>query len=176
MKKGDIWISAVLYLALGVIILTIVLATSLPVINKLKDKNTIVQTKNLLSDIDQNIRAVYTEGAGSQRPITLSINQGEFKIDSTGEKIIWFIDDSRYSETQPGASLQEGNLMINTEKSQVEGRYIITLTLDYSSLLDLESELQQISGEQSFLIRNTGNSDNPDYLSQPRSLIEVIPL
>ena len=38
-KKGDIWVSAILYFGLGIIVIAILLAAGLPVINKLKDKN-----------------------------------------------------------------------------------------------------------------------------------------
>tara|TARA_Y100000310_G_scaffold327446_1_gene393838 strand:- start:18989 stop:19516 length:528 start_codon:yes stop_codon:yes gene_type:complete len=162
MKKAEIWISAVLYMALGIIILTIVLATSLPVVNKLKDKNTVVQTKNLMFNLDQNIRALYTEGPGSQRPIDLSINRGEFIINSDEETITWTLEDSRYIEVEPGASVKEGNLEIFTKKTPQQGKYEVKLKLDYKislteSLLDLDSELDQISGDQMFLIRNNGD-------------------
>ena len=34
-KRGDIWISAVLYMALGIIVIALILAASLPVIDRL---------------------------------------------------------------------------------------------------------------------------------------------
>tara|TARA_Y100000310_G_scaffold321893_1_gene380174 strand:- start:415 stop:963 length:549 start_codon:yes stop_codon:yes gene_type:complete len=176
-KKGDIWISAVLYMALGVILLAIILGTSLPVISKLKDKNSIIQTKNLMSDIDQNIRAVYTEGTGSQRPIEVEINRGKFEIDitdDTGEKMIWTIEDSRFIEVEPdGPGIKEGNILIETQNTAKEGRYIVTLTLDYSTLFDLQGDLTQIEGKQSFLIRNAGVNDDYGAGSETRPIIEV---
>ena len=45
MKNGQTWISAVLYIALGTILLTIILAAGLPVINNLRDKNVVIQTQ-----------------------------------------------------------------------------------------------------------------------------------
>ena len=159
-KKGDIWISAVLYMALGVIILTIVLATSLPVINKLKDKNTVVQTKNLMSDLDQNIRALYTEGPGSQRPIEISINRGTFVIDDANDKetITWTLEDSRYIEVEPEATIEEGHLKISTEITPQEGRYKVVIQLDYLNFIDLQNTLPQIEGAQSFLMINEGGA------------------
>jgi len=58
MKKGQIWISAVLYIALGVVAISIVLSAGVPLINKIKDKNTIVQTKDILFAVDNIIRKV----------------------------------------------------------------------------------------------------------------------
>ena len=48
MKKGDIWISAALYFGLGIVVLSLILAAGLPVINKLRDKNIIIQTKEIM--------------------------------------------------------------------------------------------------------------------------------
>mgnify|MGYP001558011191 FL=1 len=56
-KKGaSIWISAVLYFGIGIIILTILLTAGLPVINKLRDKNIVIQTKQVMHTLDENIR------------------------------------------------------------------------------------------------------------------------
>ena len=79
-KKGDIWISAVLYMGLGIIILTIILSAGLPVINRIRDKNLAIDTKESMFTIDKNIREVYNEGPGSQRPLILEIKKGDFNI------------------------------------------------------------------------------------------------
>ncbi len=163
MKKAQIWVSAILYLAMGVIILTIILATSLPVIKQLKDKNTVVQTKNLMSDLDQNIRAVYSEGPGSRRPLKLTIGSGNFIIDSNNDEIKWTFESS-YIESEPNiGEFQEGKLYISTQSTGVEDVYLITLRLDYSPdnnpLLDLDSSLSQISGTYDILVSNLGESE-----------------
>ena len=56
-KKGDsTWISAVLYFGIGIIIISILLAAGTPVVNRIRDKNTILQTKETMSNLDDNIR------------------------------------------------------------------------------------------------------------------------
>ncbi len=72
-KKGDVWVSAVLYIALGMVIITIVLAAGLPLVTKMKDKNTVAQTKRVMLSIDDNLKEVATEGPGSRRVIPLEI-------------------------------------------------------------------------------------------------------
>ena len=57
-KKGDVWVSAVLYIALGMVLITLILSAGLPLIEKMRDKNTIVQTKNLLFNINANIETI----------------------------------------------------------------------------------------------------------------------
>ena len=60
-KKGDVWISAILYFGIGIVIITILLTAGLPVINKLRDKNIIIQTKQVMHTMDDNIREVIKE-------------------------------------------------------------------------------------------------------------------
>src|SRR3989338_5456720 len=75
-KKGVIWISAVIYIALGIVAITLILAAGLPLINSLKDKNTYSQTKDILIHIDQNIEEISTEGPGSRRFIDTIVIKG----------------------------------------------------------------------------------------------------
>src|SRR3989338_2571061 len=89
MKKGDVWISAVLYMALGIIILVIVLSVGIPIVNKIRDKNIAINTKELMLDLDRNIRTVYSEGPGSRRPVKLQITKGTFSIDEAANTITW---------------------------------------------------------------------------------------
>ena len=72
-KKADIWISAILYIGLGVILLSIVLAIGIPTVNRIRDKNTAIDTENLMNELDSNIRTVYSEGTGSKRPFKFEI-------------------------------------------------------------------------------------------------------
>src|SRR3989344_5316859 len=90
MKKSMIWISAVLYIALGIAAISLVLAAGLPLINNLKDKNTIIETKEIMFTIDNTIRQVLSEAPGSRRTLYLEIQKGNLYIDEDGNnKIIW---------------------------------------------------------------------------------------
>src|SRR3989344_2132365 len=104
---AEIWVSAVLYVAIGTVVLTIILAAGLPVINKLRDKNTIVQTKNAMHELDDTIRTVVNEGPGSQRLRTLDFRSGELAIDQNIDKISWKME-TRFLESEPGISIKEG--------------------------------------------------------------------
>ena len=157
-KKADIWVSAILYFALGVLILTLVLAATLPVIEQLKDKNVIIQTKNLMSDLDENIREVYREGAGSQRTIEITIKEGDFIIENN---LITFELESTFQESEPGIKIQSGYLTILTEETSQEGTYNVKLKLDYEGILDLESDISQISGSNTLILKNKGGEDKP---------------
>ena len=160
-KKGDIWVSAVLYFALGVLILGIVLAATLPVIKQLKDKNVIVQTKNLMSDLDENIRSVYREGPGSQRSLEITINKGEFVINDD-LNLVSFTMKSSFQESELGVEIQSGRLTILTNETSQQDLYEINLELDYSDILNLTSDVSQISGSNKILIKNKGGQEVPN--------------
>ena len=70
-KKADIWISAALYFGLGIIVITIILSAGLPLINRLKDKNTVIETKDVMFKLDTAIREVIRNGPGEQRSLSL---------------------------------------------------------------------------------------------------------
>tara|TARA_B100000315_G_C14392896_1_gene502855 strand:- start:171 stop:671 length:501 start_codon:yes stop_codon:yes gene_type:complete len=157
-KKAGIWISAILYFALGVVILTIVLATTLPIIEQLKNKNVIVQTKNLMSDLDENIRAVYSEGPGSQRTVEITINRGDFIIEDNS---ISFNLESKFQESETDIPIQSGYLTILTTATSQEDIFNVELKLNYSAIIILESDISQISGSKTLITKNKGGDDKP---------------
>jgi type II secretory pathway pseudopilin PulG len=161
-KRGDIWISAVLYMALGIVVLTIVLAAGLPVIQKMKDRQTLTQTKNLMNTLDQTIRTVYNEGPSSKRTVELKIGRGRFQIfdkdnQNNPNTIHWELE-TKALLSEPDTPITEGTLTILTTSTSVKGKYIINLDLNYNEFLDIIYDGQQnvISGKTKLQILNKG--------------------
>jgi len=156
-KKGDVWISAVLYMALGVVLLSIIIAASSPVIKRMKDKNTAIQTKDVIFTLDQNIIQVYKEGPGSQRQVKVEVRRGDLTIDSSNDLIDWNFRTSVLL-SEPNVPIPEGNLIIETKSFGVEGEYETSIKLDYAGTLDLTYDglNPQISGVNTLLISNLG--------------------
>ncbi len=161
-KKGDIWISAVLYFGLGIVVIAIILAAATPVINRLRDKNIILQTKDVFQVLDSNIREVGREGPGSQRPLTIDIRKGEFKIDNKNDQITWLYN-SKALVSEVGAPILEGNLKIVSAEQGPSNTYPTTLSLDYASgvYLNYKSQTATITGSAALVIRNIGVSCGP---------------
>ncbi len=179
MKKGQTWISAVLYIALGTIIMTIILAAGMPVINKLKDKNVVIQTKEVMYGVDRAIRTVLSEGPGSQRTIHVDIGKGDFIIDGDKEQINWSME-TKALLTAPDILIHEGNLNILTKETAVEEKYTIMLGIDYSDNADIQTgELEEniattIKGRYSLIIKNTGvDFTDPDATKSRVSIKEM---
>ena len=171
-KKGDVWISAVLYIALGIIILTLILAAGLPLINKVKDKNTFMQTKNILFNVDGNIREVISEGSSSQRYISpFTIKEGEISFFDNTEKIIWTMK-TKARLMEPNVDFTEGFLNIKLLETNVEDQYELQLSLDYEDLCDLLLEStysNPFSGDYNLLVQNTGTAN-----SEEKPIIKLI--
>ena len=161
-KRGDIWISAALYTALGVIMVTLILSVAMPFVNKLKERNTVLQTKNVMYEMDNVIRAVYNEGFGSRRPLFVEIGEGDFLIDTANEKISWKIISEEKLGIEPDLAnpIEEGSLKIKS-KSLGQG-YEIELYLEYDSI-DIESNLKLLSGKYNLVIEHV--FDNKDYVN-----------
>ncbi|KHO53681.1 hypothetical protein J4476_02495 [Candidatus Woesearchaeota archaeon] len=165
-KKADVWVSAILYFGLGIIIISILLAAGLPAINKLRDKNVVLQTKEVFQVLDKNIRDVVRGGPGGQRVVKVDIKKGDFKIDDDDEQITWeYITKIALSE--PGkteseaTAVSEGNLKIKTWISG-DG-YKVRLWISYSdnpqdakNIINLLPSITTITGITDLAIRNDG--------------------
>ncbi len=108
-RKGAIWISAVLYVLIAVVIMVIVLEAGLPLIKSLNEKSAFTRIRDTLVGLDKQIQQIASEGQGSQRIIPLEINDGEFRIEE--QKIRWKLEtDSKIVESKTRIEL--GNLII----------------------------------------------------------------
>lgn len=137
--KGQLWISAVLYIALGVVLITLILAAGLPLINKMRDRNTILQTKEMLFQVDENIRSVISEGPGSKRFLSpIEIGKGELYFDKEDTNNITWTINTNNKLVEPGFLFEEGYIQYFLEPSLVEGEYYIHLNLDYSDIADIK--------------------------------------
>ena len=173
MKKSQIWISAVIYLGLGIIVLTLVISAGVPVINKLRDKNTVIQTKELISQLDDNIRKVVNEGPGSRRQVRLFVRRGEFTIDQFNDIVQWKIN-TKALLSEPGMEIPEANLFILTEKTPVKDEYETKMWLNYTNYVDLVlvNPTTNFIGNYDLLITNVGIQEQGQIL--PRVTIEQI--
>ncbi len=165
MKKGEIWVSAVLYIALGIILITIILNAGLPLINKLRDRNTLVQTRTVIVNLDNNLRIVSTEGPGSRRYISpLNIESGELKVDEVNDKIIWSMPtNAKLIET--GINFTEGDIVTYLLPTATENEYNVNLELNVKSFANISLSQDTtlgspLTGTYSVVIEHTGSYDS----------------
>lgn len=176
-KKGFVWIEAVLYIALGVVAISLILSAGLPLINKMRDRNTVLQTKDIMHAIDKNIWQVRSEGVGSRRTLEpVIIKDGKLMlyddISTTNKnKIIWEMktktkmmesceetDEDKITCTKP-----EGNLKMYSFFTPVKDEYLIRLELDYTENIILSfgtgyTAGSGLVGNYGVAIKNIGGS------------------
>ena len=168
--KGAVWVAAVLYIALGMIAITVILGAGLPLIEKMKDRNTVAQTKDLMQVLDETIRRVASEGPGSQRELSpFVIKVGELTIDETDDfgqdsnAIVWTSKiGALIMEPNLPEPKREGNLEVSLATTHIEEEYEVKLRLDYENFLDVDlvSEFgNPLRGDFSLLVRNSGKVD-----------------
>lgn len=159
-KKGDIWVSAVLYIALGMVVITLILSAGLPLISKMRDRNTIAQTKRVMFDIDNNIKAVANEAKGSTRFLSpVDISSGELYIDQDGSNMTVWGMKTKNKLMETGTQFSEGDLQMEIDETATEGEYEMKLRLDYNGKVDLSlagDYENPFQGRYSFSIKNNG--------------------
>ena len=167
-KRGQIWISVAMYTALGVILVTLILSVGMPFVNKLKARNTVLQTKNVMYDLDGVIRTVSNEGFGSKRPVFVDIGEGDFSIRSMGDKdpknkISWKMVSEEKLGIEPEVDIKEGNLNLRSE--QLGQGYEINLFLDYGDELNISSPtLKTLSGKYNLVIEHKVSVNEESYI------------
>ncbi len=109
-KKGQIWVSAVLYILITTVVLVIVIQLGTPLLENLKDKTIFSKTKDNFLAIDKQIKDISSEGYGSQRIIPLEIQKG--KVDITEDGIKWQMQTDA-DIIEPGSSIALGDLTIS---------------------------------------------------------------
>lgn len=174
-KKGQLWVSAVLYIALGVVAITLVLSAGIPLINKMKDKNTVVQAKEVMNAIDKAINDVRKEGVGSRRFLSpVIVKGGELIINPDSDEIKWKLrtgiimvepcsfsnpeDESGYLDeckTQKKV-IKEGNLNYYQTKTFIKDEYDVRVDLNYKDkFIDIETDNPNpLTGKYSFAVEN----------------------
>ncbi len=131
-KKGEIWISVVIYVMVVIVVMVIVLEAGLPSLNKLKDKSMFTKVKDTMTALDQHIVDIANEGQGSQRVIPIDIPEGDVEVKN--EKLIWKIEtDSKLIE--PRSRITQGNLMISSGIDVSVEEYPSSYILENSKIL-----------------------------------------
>ncbi|MEM4337121.1 MAG: hypothetical protein QXG86_03900, partial [Candidatus Woesearchaeota archaeon] len=129
MKKGALWISAVLYILITALIMVIVLEALTPVVENLKDKSTFIRMRDTFLGLNQYIKEVSIEGQGSQRVVPIEIQKGELSVKNN--QIKWDMPTDA-SILEPRSSVELGNLIIvangDVDAYEDNGTFVLTNT------------------------------------------------
>jgi len=161
-KKAAIWISVVIYIALGIAVVTIVLTAGIPLIQKMKDQNTFVQTKDLLLALDRNIRDVALEGPGARRFLSpVEITRGNLYIFDENETILWDMKTKARMQ-EPNMVFEEGPLKSLLNETLVVGEYHLKVWLNYTDFINITPKSETtgpFSGIFNIYVKHVGFDD-----------------
>ncbi len=130
MKRGQVWLETVIYTLIGLAILGLVLAITVPKINELRDRAIIDQTIDSLAILDSKVNEVLA-APGNKRIVEFTMKRGILQFDTQAETVTYEMLDSRTLYSEPGLSIMIGKINVTT----IEGdkRHTVRLVLDYSN-------------------------------------------
>lgn len=111
-KKGAVWVSAVIYVLVGIIVLTVVIEAGIPFIKSLQERSNVNRARNTFSSLDQQIQDVAKEGQGSQRIVPLEVSEGSVKVEDG--RLRWKIETNS-KVLEPRTRIELGNLVIASD-------------------------------------------------------------
>jgi hypothetical protein len=111
MKRGQVWISAVLYLLIAAVAVVLILDAGVPLLKEMKDKSAFTKTKETMLSLDEQIKEVASEGEGSQRVVPVEIKDGYFRIQ---DNMIEWEMESEAKLLEPRTKISYGNLVVSS--------------------------------------------------------------
>jgi len=119
MSRGQVWIETVLYTLIGLALIGIVLAITMPKINESRDRILVEQTIDSLNAFELTINEVIDRGPGNVRTIPeYRMKRGELFINSTRDSIVAVLNDLHSPYSEPGIPIKIGNVVVLSEEGQ----------------------------------------------------------
>lgn len=128
-------ISAILYLLVSIVVISIVLQIGIPYLNRLQDYGEIQNIETTIKEMDKTISIVASEGEDSQRKITITIAEDSMDINGLAE-MITVKKETEARVMNPRSRKSQGNYFkgVNVEVDAYSS------TLDDVNVLVLENE------------------------------------
>ena len=108
-KKGQVWISMVIYILIAIAAVTIILEVVVPLIEQMGDKSSVSKAQDTMFTINDYIKEVASGAVGSQRQVPIYLQTGDLGVDDG--KLRWEYY-SEYKLTEPYARNQLGNVIL----------------------------------------------------------------
>lgn len=148
MKGVEPLIAAIFIILISVAGIVVVLESSQPSVDRLKEISLFEESKKILTQIDNAVKAVTEEGEGSTRVLQFSVSGGNYIIDTNKDAVV-FSMDSRSQIVGVGISKSEGSINMLGESNEV------LLNISYSNI-NVTGGGSFGKGYHSLIIRNNG--------------------
>lgn len=166
-QRGDyVIISAILLMAIIITSIGLAMMWGLPLVRTMDDLTRFENTKNLMLTLDEQIRLVVHEGKGSSRTLRVRITGGNIQISNN---TIRYVIETPQKVLEPGAIIQESNLVIRVEK--IGDYYRITEELFYDpTKIRIDGEVSLGQGFHTLKITNEGLDEDGRIVVRIRSV------
>jgi len=151
-RNAQVWVSALLYLLISIVVLTLILVAGIPLIKNMGDKAYFDKTKNEFSSIDKVIKDVAVEGEGSQRVIPLEIKKGKLIVGDN--KLLWWFKTNADILSHK-TKVEEGNVItlsgIDVDCYETKNSYIIEnshILVNFTKKLKVNGTLQPLNSSE----------------------------
>lgn len=161
--RGQIWVETVIYTLVAFALIGLVLAFAKPKIEELRDKAVIDQSLEMMQDMDLIITEIIQAGPGNKRVLEVAIRKGNLRIDGYNDRLLFGLE-GKYTYSEPGENIQEGNLIVRTE--EIGKISLVNITRDYSSYnltynsKDESKIISKAATPYNFIISNSGKDDS----------------
>lgn len=112
-KRGQIWVETVIYILIGLTIFGGLLYVALPKINEYRDQAVLAQSKQSLSNLNDEIQSVLAS-PWNKREVSLKVLNGEYNIDPKNSTISFILKKTKLKYSEPGFSYNDGDITILT--------------------------------------------------------------
>jgi len=159
-KKSQVWVSAILYVLIVVLAMTLILEATVPLINNMKDKTVFSKQKELFLSLNDYFREISREGSGSQRTIPIYIDKGALAVE--GGKLKWQME-TKSKIIEPRTKIDLGNLVIASnadvkayefDKNLSNGTIIMENSMILVNITRIGNSTNQTDYESKKIIRN----------------------
>ncbi|MEM2707883.1 MAG: hypothetical protein QXQ30_02320 [Candidatus Pacearchaeota archaeon] len=167
--KSQVWVSTIIYILIGLTIISTLIIAAKPKIDEARDRFVINYMINVMNSLDSTIYEV-NDVIGTKRSFEIKINKGELKIIPERNQIIYTIT-TNFEFSQPGTLINIGkiNLITNKTRGKIETMLWITYSEPINITTSPNEEGKNISLTQSttpytLFIENLGppSTDNPN--------------
>ncbi|MEM4500075.1 MAG: hypothetical protein QXD62_01860 [Candidatus Woesearchaeota archaeon] len=112
MKKSQVWVSVVLWILIGLLVLGILLSFGFPLFRRTREQIAFQQVVSEFQNLKTSIDTVIKEGPGSQRLVELNIPSGA--INFSENALLW---SGRFEEklVEPYTRIEQGGVVIASE-------------------------------------------------------------
>jgi len=107
--KSQIWISAILYILITVLVMIIVLEALSPVLENMKDKSIFSRARDSFLSLSKHIKDVSDEGQGAQRVVSIELQKGNLEIK---ENVVKWKMNTKADILEPRTTIKLGNVFI----------------------------------------------------------------